>query len=113
MLASSEQASPPPAMDTSESAEIPTKEGENGDTSSDEEAPMETESPDSGHDSSNTSMVTLTEEEATAYIKDLEKRLSAAEAATEKNKRNLLTVNRHQQSLFSRVLRTERDEVKG
>ena len=102
-------------MDTSELTE--NVEDENGDKDSNgdtgEENPMETESPDSGLDSSNTSMVTLTEEEATAYIQDLERRLSAAEAATEKNKRNLSKVNKHQHSLFSRVLRTERDKVQG
>ena len=86
-------------------------ENENEETAN--ETPMDTESPDSGHDSSLTSTLNMAEEEVSAYLLDLEKRLRATENLSGQNRWNLLTVNSRQQALYTRVLHTEREEIKG
>ena len=80
------------------------------------ETPMEAGShgSDSGVDLDTTpNTVQISEEEVSAYIFDLEKRLRLTEVLSKQNKRNLLTVNKNQQILTSRMLRSEREDVRG
>ena len=80
------------------------------------ETPMDTgnHSSDSGLDLDTTpNTVQMFEEEVSDYIFDLEKRLELTEVLSKQNKRNLLIVNKNQQILTSRMLRSEREDIKG
>ena len=80
------------------------------------ETPMETggQGSESGIDLDTTpNTAQMSEEEVSAYLFDLEKRLKLTEVLSKQNKRNLLTVNKNQQILTSRMLRSEREDVRG
>ena len=71
-------------------------------------------SSDSGLDLDTTpNTVQMFEEEVSDYIFDLEKRLELTEVLSKQNKRNLLIVNKNQQILTSRMLRSEREDING